>query len=146
MLYVTLVGNMGAHGYYSAMKHAKVMVGNSSSGVIEAASFGLAVINVGDRQKGREVSPNVIQTKTDSASILEGLRKAADARIPTRVHKGRECLWRRAGGGPHQSWIDKVFRTLALMCVNHFIWAEVMMGVHKKVVILWRRRPWPRNC
>ena len=75
--HVTLVENMGAHGYYSAMKHAKVMVGNSSSGIIEAASFGLAVINVGDRQKGREVSPNVIQTDTDSASILEGLRRAA---------------------------------------------------------------------
>jgi len=74
--HVTLVENMGAHGYYSAMKHAKVMVGNSSSGIIEAASFGLAVINVGERQKGREVSPNVIQTDTDSAAILEGLRRA----------------------------------------------------------------------
>ena len=74
---VTLVENMGAHGYYSAMKHAHVMVGNSSSGIIEAASFGLPVINLGDRQKGREVSPNLIQTDTGKTAILEALKKTA---------------------------------------------------------------------
>jgi len=71
-----LIGHMGAKGYYSAMEHAAMMIGNSSSGIVEAASFGLPVINIGDRQKGREQSANVINVD-DSASQLEaGIEKA----------------------------------------------------------------------
>ena len=73
---VCLVNNMGALGYYSAMHHADFMIGNSSSGIIEAASFGLPVINVGDRQKGRETSPNVIQVETETAAITQAVTKA----------------------------------------------------------------------
>ena len=67
-----LIGHMGAKGYYSAMEHAAMMIGNSSSGILEAASFGLPVINIGDRQKGREISPNVIQ----AAGTVEALQSA----------------------------------------------------------------------
>ena len=67
-----LIGHMGAKGYYSAMEHAAMMIGNSSSGILEAASFGLPVVNIGDRQKGREVSPNLIQT----AGTLSALKAA----------------------------------------------------------------------
>jgi len=73
---VRLVNNMGAHGYYSAMHHANFMVGNSSSGIIEAASFGLPVINIGDRQKGRETSNNVIQTALQTDDIRKAVTKA----------------------------------------------------------------------
>ena len=70
-----LIGHMGAKGYYSAMEHAAMMIGNSSSGILEAASFGLPVINIGDRQKGREISSNLIQTagtvQALSASIMQ---------------------------------------------------------------------------
>lgn len=73
---VFLVHSMGTRRYYSAMHHADMMIGNSSSGVIEAASFGLPVVNIGDRQKGREVSSNLIQTETDISSIKSAMAKA----------------------------------------------------------------------
>jgi len=73
---VFLVNSMGALRYYSAMHHAKMMVGNSSSGIIEAASFGLPVINIGDRQKGREISPNVLQVPTDTSAIQSAMKEA----------------------------------------------------------------------
>ena len=74
-----LIGHMGAKGYYSAMEHAAMMIGNSSSGILEAASFGLPVVNIGDRQKGREVSENVIT----SVGIAQDLKAAiTQARTP----------------------------------------------------------------
>lgn len=73
-----LVENMGATRYYSAMACAHVMVGNSSSGIIEAASFELPVVNVGDRQKGRERSANVIDVEGTVTGITQGLVRAND--------------------------------------------------------------------
>jgi len=73
---ITLVGHFGTQGYFSAMQHARMMIGNSSSGIIEAASFGLPVINVGDRQKGRERSPNVIDAEGDTDAILAAIEQA----------------------------------------------------------------------
>jgi UDP-N-acetylglucosamine 2-epimerase len=58
------------------MRDAAVMVGNSSSGVIEAASFGTPVVDVGPRQAGRERSGNVIHVPFDEAqirSVLSGV-------------------------------------------------------------------------
>lgn len=61
---------LGVQGYYSAMKHCSFMLGNSSSGIIEAATFGCHVINVGDRQKGRCSSDNVRHVTCTKDSIL----------------------------------------------------------------------------
>ncbi|MCM8761206.1 MAG: UDP-N-acetylglucosamine 2-epimerase [Candidatus Omnitrophica bacterium] len=52
--------SLGQVKYLSLLKHASVMVGNSSSGLIEAPSFKLPVVNIGDRQKGRIRASNVI--------------------------------------------------------------------------------------
>ena len=52
--------NLGQKGYFSAMKHCSLMIGNTSSGIIEAASFNKYVLNLGDRQKGRLCGDNVI--------------------------------------------------------------------------------------
>jgi len=71
-----LVENLGTRAYFSLMRRAGAMVGNSSSGLIEAASFGLPVVNVGNRQRGRTRGANVIDTPGDRATILEGIRKA----------------------------------------------------------------------
>lgn len=70
------VDNFGADGYYSMLKFALAMVGNSSSGIIEAASFGLPVVNIGDRQRGRVRGANVIDVASDRAAIADGIRKA----------------------------------------------------------------------
>jgi len=53
-------------------------VGNSSSGLIEAGSFQLPAVNVGNRQRGRTRGANVIDTAGDRQAILAGLRRALD--------------------------------------------------------------------
>jgi UDP-hydrolysing UDP-N-acetyl-D-glucosamine 2-epimerase len=55
-----LTVNLGTQAYFSVMQYASAMVGNSSSGIIEAASFKLPVVNVGTRQCGRIRGKNVI--------------------------------------------------------------------------------------
>lgn len=55
---------------------ADVMVGNSSSGVIEAASFSTPVVNVGGRQQGRERSANLVDTPIDALAIRDAINNA----------------------------------------------------------------------
>jgi UDP-hydrolysing UDP-N-acetyl-D-glucosamine 2-epimerase len=73
---VQITANLGTQGYFSLMSHASAMVGNSSSGIIEAASFELPVVNVGDRQRGRIHSENVIDVGINRQEILGGLSTA----------------------------------------------------------------------
>ena len=72
-----LVRNFGTLGYYSMMKHATVMIGNSSSGIIESASFHLPVVNIGSRQAGRFKPPNVIDAAPERQAIAAAIRRAA---------------------------------------------------------------------
>jgi UDP-N-acetylglucosamine 2-epimerase (non-hydrolysing)/GDP/UDP-N,N'-diacetylbacillosamine 2-epimerase (hydrolysing) len=52
------------------------MLGNSSSGIMETASFALPTVNVGQRQRGRERARNVIDAEPDAASILKAIAEA----------------------------------------------------------------------
>jgi len=71
-----LVDNLGTPGNFALMGKAAAMVGNSSSGIIEAASFGLPVVNIGDRQQGRPRAANVIDVPRQADAILAGIRRA----------------------------------------------------------------------
>jgi UDP-hydrolysing UDP-N-acetyl-D-glucosamine 2-epimerase len=71
-----LVDNLGPAAYYSAMSMAAALVGNSSSGILEAASFQLPVVNAGNRQQGRRCSENVISTGCTRAEIKAAILKA----------------------------------------------------------------------
>jgi UDP-hydrolysing UDP-N-acetyl-D-glucosamine 2-epimerase len=71
-----LMENLGTQLYFSLMTQAAVMVGNSSSGIIEAPSFELPVVNIGTRQSGRVRASNVIDVQCKSDDILAGIQKA----------------------------------------------------------------------
>ncbi|WP_262422593.1 UDP-N-acetyl glucosamine 2-epimerase [Brevundimonas denitrificans] len=64
--------------YAPALAHAAVMAGNSSSGIIEAAAFALPVVNVGDRQKGRDRGANVLDAAADPVAVRQALTRALD--------------------------------------------------------------------
>ena len=73
-----LLPSLGSEGYFSLMSRAAAMVGNSSSGIIEAASFHLPVVNIGNRQQGRVRAANVIDVGDGQQEIEKGLRRALD--------------------------------------------------------------------
>ncbi|MFA5097235.1 MAG: UDP-N-acetylglucosamine 2-epimerase [Candidatus Margulisiibacteriota bacterium] len=62
--------------YLSMLKHANALVGNSSSGIIETPLFGIPVVNIGSRQKGRERSTNIIDAGSRKALIVRAIAKA----------------------------------------------------------------------
>jgi UDP-hydrolysing UDP-N-acetyl-D-glucosamine 2-epimerase len=68
--------NLDAVTYWSLLGQVDAMVGNSSSGIMEAASFGLPVVNVGMRQQGRERGRNVVDVAADTEAIERVLNKA----------------------------------------------------------------------
>jgi UDP-hydrolysing UDP-N-acetyl-D-glucosamine 2-epimerase len=63
--------------YWSLLRQAKMLVGNSSSGIMETASFALATVNIGMRQQGRERAANILDAASAKDSILEKIEVAA---------------------------------------------------------------------
>lgn len=64
-----LFNSLGQRRYLSYMRQTAGVIGNSSSGIVEAPFLGIPVINIGDRQKGRHLCKNVIQTNSDYESL-----------------------------------------------------------------------------
>ncbi|MBI4333128.1 MAG: UDP-N-acetylglucosamine 2-epimerase (hydrolyzing) [Chloroflexi bacterium] len=74
--------------YLGLMKLAKVLVGNSSSGIIDAPSFGVPAVNIGTRQEGRERGKNVIDVGYGKEEIVQAIKRAmADEKFLAEVGK-----------------------------------------------------------
>jgi UDP-hydrolysing UDP-N-acetyl-D-glucosamine 2-epimerase len=71
-----LLINLDHRLYLSLLRHSAALVGNSSSGIIEAASLGLPVVNIGIRQKGRDHATNVLDVPASAAGICAALAQA----------------------------------------------------------------------
>jgi UDP-hydrolysing UDP-N-acetyl-D-glucosamine 2-epimerase len=70
--------NLPSITYWSLLREAATLLGNSSSGIMEAASFALPVVNVGLRQQGRERGPNILDADPTEASIRSQITRAHD--------------------------------------------------------------------
>lgn len=68
--------NLGQLRYLSAMKYAALVIGNSSSGIIEAPSFHIPTVNIGSRQQGRLAADSVIHSKPIKQDILDAIKLA----------------------------------------------------------------------
>jgi len=68
--------NLDAVTYWSLLRQVALLIGNSSSGIMEAASFALPVVNVGFRQKGRERARNVLDAEPETRAILAKIARA----------------------------------------------------------------------
>ncbi len=71
-----LVSSLGMKRYLSTVKYARFVLGNSSSGIIEAPSLGVPTVNIGDRQKGRIMADSVISCEPGCQSILDAMELA----------------------------------------------------------------------
>jgi UDP-hydrolysing UDP-N-acetyl-D-glucosamine 2-epimerase len=73
-----VVDTLGERRYWGLLRIADAMLGNSSSGLIEAPAVDLPAVNVGDRQLGRQRQGNVIDVPSDASKVVAGLRTALD--------------------------------------------------------------------
>ncbi len=102
--------NLDAATYWSLLQRVELMVGNSSSGIMETASFGLPTVNIGIRQQGRERPRNVLDAAADSAEILAAVHAA---RAPDFRESLRE-MSNPYGDGTASEKIVEVLTTVAL--------------------------------
>jgi UDP-hydrolysing UDP-N-acetyl-D-glucosamine 2-epimerase len=86
---VRLAPSLGERAYVSLLEHAAAMVGNSSSGLIEAPTFGLPVVNIGSRQRGRLRGANVIDVGHDRDEIRRGISAALAPGLRERLRRER---------------------------------------------------------
>ena len=70
--------SLGVVRYLSLMRHAKFVLGNSSSGIIETPAFGIPTVNIGERQRGRLQAGSIINCEDDAKSIIDAISKALD--------------------------------------------------------------------
>lgn len=68
--------SLGVVRYLSALKYCSLVIGNSSSGLVEAPSFGMPIINIGERQKGRLQATSVINCEPNEESIINSIKYA----------------------------------------------------------------------
>ncbi len=83
------VKNMGQLRYLSSLKHVDLIIGNSSSGIIEAPSFKIPTINIGDRQGGRVSSDSIINCKNDHLSVSKAIDKGLSEPFRKKIKKAK---------------------------------------------------------
>jgi UDP-N-acetylglucosamine 2-epimerase (non-hydrolysing)/GDP/UDP-N,N'-diacetylbacillosamine 2-epimerase (hydrolysing) len=96
--------------YWSLLGQVDAMIGNSSSGIMEAASFALPTVNVGIRQQGRERARNVIDTPAETEEILSELQRALRPEFREAL-RGMENPY---GNGTAAETIARVLTTVSL--------------------------------
>jgi GDP/UDP-N,N'-diacetylbacillosamine 2-epimerase (hydrolysing) len=77
---IKLIESFGMKGYITVLKHCSMLIGNTSSGFVEAAYFPKWVINIGNRQDGRINTPNVFTTPVVKENILQIVIKIEKAK------------------------------------------------------------------
>lgn len=70
------VSSLGPELFINCLRNAKMIIGNSSCGVVEAPTVGIPTVNIGNRQKGRMYAPSVVSCKCDSKEITKAINKA----------------------------------------------------------------------
>jgi UDP-N-acetylglucosamine 2-epimerase len=83
------VPNLGLRRYVAALHHADLMIGNSSSGIIEAATAGIPVVNIGERQALRDRAENVLDCPFQADAILRAVNAVTE---PSFVARSRAVV------------------------------------------------------
>jgi UDP-N-acetylglucosamine 2-epimerase (non-hydrolysing)/GDP/UDP-N,N'-diacetylbacillosamine 2-epimerase (hydrolysing) len=102
--------NLGTQGYFSVMARAAAMIGNSSSGIIEAASLELPVVNIGTRQLGRLCPDNVINVDYNRGDIARAIVQATSPNFK----RGLSGMRNPYGNGEAAGVIASVLKTVPL--------------------------------
>lgn len=96
------IPSLGQTRYLSFMKQAELVIGNSSSGILESPYLGIPTVNIGDRQKGRHCCSNIIQSETEKESILNAIKEALSG-----YYNAKSDYW---GNGDASSIIKNILK------------------------------------
>jgi len=109
--YMHVFENLEHIDYLSFMKNCDLMLGNSSSGIIEAPFFKIPVLNIGTRQQGRERSDNIVDVEAEKKAILKAIDFALnDKKFQIKL---KNCV-NKFGDGKAAEKIVKILKEIPL--------------------------------
>lgn len=106
------VASLGRRRYFSAVRHARAVVGNSSSGLTEVPAFGIPTLNIGRRQAGRTRGASVVDCDATPAAIAAGLRRVLTDHMRTVAATVPNPYYR-------PDTLATIYRTLATHPLDH---------------------------
>lgn len=109
--YFKVLKNIPHDDYLALMKSSNLMIGNSSSGIIESPSFKIPVINIGNRQSGRSRSVNIIDTEPEKKKIIESVNYALNNK--EFLKKIKSCK-NKFGDGKSSKRIVKILKEIKI--------------------------------
>jgi GDP/UDP-N,N'-diacetylbacillosamine 2-epimerase (hydrolysing) len=90
-----IIKDLGSLNYYSLLQKADLLIGNSSSGIIESCSFKLPVLNLGNRQKGRFAPKNVTHVPFNYSKIIKNYNKIFNRHFLNKIKKIKNPYFKR---------------------------------------------------
>lgn len=81
------IESLGVQLYHSLLPHCELVIGNSSSGIVEVPFYKIPTVNIGDRQKGRLRHPSIIDVGYEKDEIVEGIKKALDVNFKNEISR-----------------------------------------------------------
>jgi UDP-hydrolysing UDP-N-acetyl-D-glucosamine 2-epimerase len=122
--------SMGSLNYLSAMQYVQAVVGNSSSGIIEAPNFGIPTVNIGIRQKGR-IRPSSVKDSDGSYKSLKNIMKDIYSENPGIGCSRKNNPYKRGGAGAAVRIVKVLKRTDLSSSLKHFV--DLQFGMEKYV-------------
>jgi len=107
--------SLGIRRYLSLMKYALFVLGNSSSGIIEAPALRVPTVNIGDRQRGRLQSKSIVNCKADTESIISGINIALSE---DHAMKCREVISSYGDGHAAKKIANKIIEIIQVGHIN----------------------------
>jgi GDP/UDP-N,N'-diacetylbacillosamine 2-epimerase (hydrolysing) len=105
------IESLGRTTYFSCLKNFDVLLGNSSSGIIEAPYFNIPVINIGKRQSGRDYSLNIINCNYTYNDLLNKINYATSKKFKNKIKKSKAIYFQK-------NTVDKIYKKILNLRIN----------------------------
>ena len=86
---------MGIKNYFSLIKYSSGLIGNSSSGILEAPTFKIPILNIGDRQKGRIYASSILNSDYSKKNIEINLKKILSYNFRKNLRKTKNIFYKK---------------------------------------------------
>ena len=110
-----LFDSLGMKRYLSALKYSSMVIGNSSSGLIEVPSFSIPTINIGDRQKGRLQGQTIINCEPEAGAILEAIQKGRSEDFRQKIRNAKNPY---GDGNTSDKIVENLVRLFRAGCIQ----------------------------
>ncbi|MDE6748860.1 MAG: UDP-N-acetylglucosamine 2-epimerase (hydrolyzing) [Lachnospiraceae bacterium] len=104
---IFLTESLGMIRYLSAMKYCSMVIGNSSSGILEAPTLGIPTVNIGDRQRGRVQAVSIVNCAPDTVAIKEAMKAVQTVEFRGKIAKDI-LLRKQLGAKPSESIVSLI--------------------------------------